>query len=220
MKNLHNALLLKQLYWLRQLGYRYTDITLPKYDISNLVLPHTIDALARQAASCHLCELSKSRHNAVFGKGSLKAKLFIVGEAPSAAEDSNGEIFAGRAGELLDAMIGNVIGLRRDEVYLSNLVKCHPLNGQSPTATQIHTCLAYLKKEIEIIRPRIVVALGENAYHYLTGEQSDISKVRGTIKQMGNYSVIPTYHPGYLLRNPSAKKEAFADLKLIKSLLE
>jgi len=220
MKNLHNALLLKQLYRLKQLGYRYTDITLPRHDTTPLILPHSMEALLGQATTCHLCELSKSRHHVVFGKGALGAKLFIVGEAPSVGEDGSGEIFTGRSGELLDAMIGNVLGLRREEVYLSNLVKCHPYGGQSPSPSQIHTCLAYLKREIDIVKPTLIVTLGVAPYGYLTGEHTDIHTIRGTVKKMENYTIVPTYHPSYLLRNPSAKKEAFSDMKLIKSLLE
>ena len=219
MKNLKNALLLKQLYKLKQLGYSYTSVVPFKEDEPNLTLPNTLDKLQKQALECHLCELSKSRTNVVFGEGNTNADIMFVGEAPGSNEDASGKPFVGRSGELLTKMIENVLLMKRDDVYITNIVKCRPRDNAEPTPTQAHTCQPYLIKQIELIKPKLIIALGATAYHYLSGDETNISKVRGTIHQQNGYTLIPTYHPSYLLRNPSAKKEVFEDLKLIKELI-
>ena len=219
MKNLKNALLLKQLYLLKQLGYKYTDLTPFKEDEPDLSLPNTLEKLKKQAMECHLCQLSKSRTHVVFGEGNINAELMFVGEAPGAAEDSSGKPFVGRSGELLTKMIENVLPLSRSEVYITNIVKCRPRNNAEPTPAEAHTCQPYLLKQIELIKPRIIIALGATAYHYLSGDDTNISKVRGTVFQKKGYILVPTFHPSYLLRNPSAKKDVFEDLKMIKGLM-
>ncbi len=219
MKNLRNALLLKQLYQLKQLGYNYTNITVYKEDELNLSLPNTLESLHEQAQHCHLCILSKSRQKVVFGEGNPHADLLFIGEAPGATEDSSGKPFVGRSGELLTKMIENVLQLSRSDVYITNIVKCRPPNNQVPTASQAHTCQPYLLKQIELIKPKLIVTLGATAYHFLTGDETEISKVRGSVHKQNNYTLIPTYHPSYLLRNPSAKKDVFEDLKKVKELM-
>ena len=219
MKNLRNALLLKQLYQLKQLGYKYTSVTPYKEDEQDLRLPNTLESLKKQSMECHLCELSKSRQKVVFGEGNPKADILFIGEAPGSMEDSSGKPFVGRSGELLTKMIENVLHISRSDVYITNIVKCRPSNNATPTPIQAHTCQPYLMKQIELIQPKLIVTLGGTAYHYLTGDDTEISKVRGTIHKQNAYTVIPTYHPSYLLRNPSAKKEVFDDLLKVKELM-
>jgi len=220
MKNLKNALLLKQLYQLKQLGYKYTSVNIFKEEEPDLTLPNTLESLEKQAKECHLCELSKSRQKVVFGEGLLTAKVMAVGDAPSNSDDSAGKVFTGRSGDLLTKMIENVLGLSRQEVYITNVLKCRALETQSPSPAFAHTCHPYLLKQIELIQPKIIIAFGELAYQYLTGDDSIMSEVRGSVYEKEGYKVIPTYHPNYLLRNPSAKKEVFEDLKKVKVLLE
>ncbi len=220
MKNLHNALLLKQLYQLKQLGYRYTNITPYQEEKIDLSLPDTLESLQKQALNCHLCDLSKSRKKVVFGEGNPHANILIIGEGPGATEDSTGKPFVGRSGELLSKMLENVLGLKRADVYITNIVKCRPPNNRVPTPTEAHTCQPYLLKQIELIEPRLILTLGATAYHYLTGDDTGITKVRGSIHTYGTATLIPTYHPSYLLRNPSAKKEVFEDLLKIKELMK
>jgi DNA polymerase len=219
MKNLKNALLLKQLYTQRDLGFCYTSNIPYKEVESDLTLPLDIDKLKQQALNCHLCQLSKSRTNVVFGEGNLTAKLMFVGEGPGASEDSLGRPFVGKSGELLTKMIENVLKLKREDVYIANIVKCRPPNNRTPYEEEAYTCLPYLQKQLEIIKPKIVVTLGATAYRYLTNDNTPITKIRGTIHKKSNFTLIPTYHPSYLLRNPSAKKEVFEDLKLIYTML-
>ena len=220
MKNLKNALLLKQLYQLRQLGYKYTSATVYKEDEPDLSLPDTLEKLKVQAQQCHLCELSKSRNSVVFGEGNPQADIMFIGEAPGATEDSMGKPFTGRSGELLTKMIENVLLIKREEVYITNIVKCRPPDNRAPTPTEAHTCYSFLLKQIELVKPKLIVTLGGTAYHYMTGDETGISKIRGTLHQQNGYTLIPTYHPSFLLRNPSAKKEVFEDLKKAKVLME
>jgi len=219
MKNLKNALLLKQLYLLKQLGYNYTSVTAFKEDEPDLTLPNTLEKLKKQAEECHLCALSKSRHSVVFGEGNSHADILFVGEAPGATEDSSGKPFAGRSGEMLTKMIENVLHISRQDVYISNIVKCRPANNAEPSSSEAHSCLPYLLKQIELIKPKIIIALGATAYHYLSGDDSDISKVRGRMQEQNGYKLMPTYHPSYLLRNPSAKKDVLEDLKIVKGMM-
>ena len=220
MKNLKNALLLKQLYLLKQLGYNYTSVTAFKEDEPDLTLPNTLEKLKKQALECHLCQLSKSRTHVVFGEGNISADIMFVGEAPGAIEDTSGKPFVGRSGELLTNMIEKVLLIPRTEVYITNIVKCRPRDNAEPTPTEAHTCHPYLLKQIELIQPKIIVALGATAYHYLSGDDTAISKVRGTLHEQNGYILVPTYHPSYLLRNPSAKKDVFEDLKMVKEMMQ
>ena len=116
-------------------------------------------------------------------------------------------------------MIENVLNISRSDVYITNIVKCRPPNNQIPTPTQAHTCQPYLLKQIELVKPKLIVTLGATAYHYLTSDETEISKIRGTLHTQDGYSIIPTYHPSYLLRNPSAKKEVFEDLLKVKNFI-
>lgn len=219
MKNLKNALLLKQLYQLKQLGYKYTSATCYKEEEPDLTLPNTLGSLEKQAIDCHLCDLSKRRTKVVFGEGNRDADLMFVGGAPSNSDDSAGKIFTGRSGEMITQMIEKVLGLERSDVYITNVLKCRAVDTQNPSPAHAHTCHPYLLKQIELIKPKLIVAFGETAYHYLTGDDSDITQVRGNLHTQESYTVIPTYHPNYLLRNPSAKKDVMIDLLKVKNLL-
>lgn len=219
MKNLKNALLLKQLYQLKQLGYKYTSVTPFQEEEPNLNLPNTLETLKKQAFACHLCTLSKSREKVVFGEGNPQAKVMIVGDTPSSTDDSSGKIFTGRTGDLLTKMIENVLMLKREDVYITNVLKCKALDSQSPSLAHAHTCYPYLLKEIDLVKPQIIISMGELAYSYLTNDDTPLEKARGITHIEENYTLIPTYHPSYLLRNPSAKKEVFEDLLKVKGLL-
>ncbi|RLA67979.1 MAG: uracil-DNA glycosylase [Epsilonproteobacteria bacterium] len=219
MKNLKNALLLKQLYQLKQLGYKYTTVSAYQEKEPDFSLPNTLDALKKQAFECHLCDLSKSRNKVIFGEGNSNATLMIIGDAPSSSDDSTGHIFTGRSGDLLTKMIENVLKLSRSDVYMSNILKCRALDGQETSASHAHTCQPYLLKEIALVKPKIIMTLGQKAYYYLTCDDSPIEKIRGITYEQDDYIVMPSYHPNYLLRNPSAKKEVFLDLKKLKELL-
>jgi DNA polymerase len=220
MRRLHNALLLKQLYTLRELGFEYSDIKPSELEEEPARLPYEMRELEAMVAGCQLCELSKTRHKTVFGEGDENAQLMFVGEGPGATEDSTGRPFVGRAGELLTKMIENALLIPRSSTYIANIVKCRPPGNRVPSEEEAYTCRPYLLRQIELVSPQIVVTLGATAYRYLTGDKSPISRVRGNVIDTQKYKIVPTFHPSYLLRNPSAKKEAYRDMLLIKSLMQ
>ena len=219
MKNLYNALLLKQLYQLKNLGYRYTNEKPYSHEERELLeLPNSIQALKKQAQNCHLCSLSKGRNHVVFGEGNPQADIMFVGDVPLEIEDNAGAIFLGRGGEMLTAMIEKVLKLSREKVYITNLLKCHPLLTKEVHESEFHTCKAYLFKEIELVKPKVIVTLGERAFHYLTNDFTDLKEIRGRVIQKESYRIIPTYHPNFLLKNPSFKRDIFLDLKKVQKL--
>ena len=218
MKNLYNALMLKKLLIEKELGIKYIE-PIKEFKEEQVSLPNSIDELRAITLNCHLCELSKTRQNVVFGEGNTDAELMFVGEGPGANEDATGKPFVGRAGELLTKMIENVLHIPRQSVYIANIVKCRPPQNRAPSSKEALTCRPYLLKQIELIKPKLIVALGATAYHYLSNDDTPISKIRGHLLEEKDYSIIPTYHPSYLLRNPSAKKEAFEDMLKVKNFL-
>ncbi|WP_458701372.1 uracil-DNA glycosylase [Sulfurospirillum sp. 1307] len=212
--------LLKTLYHYKSMGYQYYDDKRELTTKSDMSLPNDFDELRKIVHNCHVCNLSKTRKNVVFGDGNENADLMFVGEGPGANEDETGHVFVGRAGELLTKIIENVLYLKRDDVYIANIVKCRPPGNRVPSLDEVEACRDYLMQQIKLVNPRIIVALGSTAFHHLTGEyETKISKVRGEILKLGNIMLIPTFHPSFLLRNPSSKKEVFQDMLKVKSLL-
>jgi len=212
-----NLLKLKHLYKLKEAGVEYFEGFHSKD--SDIKMPKELDELKKICINCTLCDLSKTRTNVVFGEGNPNAKLMFIGEGPGAEEDKTGKPFVGRAGKLLTKIILNVLNLTREDVYIANIVKCRPPNNRVPTIEEAETCKVYLLKQIDIINPKILVCLGKTAFMYLMNNDLPISKVRGQIFDYKEKKVIPTFHPSFLLRNPSAKKDAFQYFLLIKSLL-
>jgi len=213
--------LLHHLNFLQSMGYDYhTNLDLLINDVNDMKLPNDLFSLKDKVENCYLCELSKSRKNAVFSEGNGSSGLMFIGEAPGATEDEMARPFVGRAGEVLTKMIENVLKIKREDVYITNIVKCKPPSNRVPSATEANLCKAYLFKQIELVKPKIIVALGETAYHYLMDENAPISKVRGQSINYKNMVLIPTYHPSFLLRNPSSKKEAYIDMLKIKNIME
>ena len=214
--------LLQSLYQQRALGYRYFDdiksVPFESSDISDM--PSTLPELQTYLSDCSLCNLSKSRKNIVFGEGNPQAEIMFVGEAPGELEDDSGRVFIGRSGEMLDRIIQNVLNLRREDVYIANIVKCRPPANRTPIEEEVQRCKPFLIKQIEIVRPKIIIALGTTSYSYLTGDMDgEISKVRGEMINFGSAKLMPTFHPSFLLRNPSAKKEVMSDMLKVKAIL-
>lgn len=168
---------------------------------------------------CGLCAISGARTNLVFGTGNPDTRLMFIGEAPGRDEDLQGKPFVGRAGQLLTKIIES-IGLSREEVYIANILKCRPPNNRPPEPEEISSCEQFLKQQIEIIRPEIICALGRIAAQALLKTQTPISKLRGNFFTYENIKLIPTYHPAYLLRNPSDKIKVWEDMKKIKQELD
>ncbi len=174
-----------------------------------------LQALRAEIGDCTRCPLGfAGRHTIVFGDGDPNARLLFVGEGPGADEDAQGVPFIGKAGQLLNNMI-TAIGLRREEVYIANIVKCRPPANRVPEPVEAHTCVRFLFEQIGIVRPEIIVALGSTAATYLLGSKSPLGALRGRVHDANGTKLVVTYHPAFLLRDPRQKKEAWADLQVV-----
>jgi uracil-DNA glycosylase family 4 len=170
-------------------------------------------------ADCRRCKLHKlGRQQIVFGVGNPNADLMFVGEAPGADEDEQGIPFVGRAGQLLTKII-EAIGLRRDDVYIANVIKCRPPQNRNPEQDEVETCEPFLFRQIDTIKPKVIVALGTFAARTLLRTLDPISRLRGHVYDYRGAKLIPTFHPAYLLRNPSSKREVWEDMKVARTLL-
>lgn len=178
-------------------------------------------ALEQHVTECRLCELHQSRTQTVFGVGDQQAELMIIGEAPGADEDKQGEPFVGRAGQLLNAML-QAIGLQRQQVYIANILKCRPPNNRDPSVEEATTCQDYLFRQIELLQPKLILVLGRIAAHRLLNIDTPISKLRGQLQteQHSGLPMLVTYHPAYLLRSPKEKRKAWLDLLAVKRRLQ
>lgn len=168
-------------------------------------------------ANCARCELSTTRTNTVFGVGNTDADWLIIGEAPGAEEDRRGEPFVGRAGQLLDQML-LAIGQSRDQVFIANILKCRPPNNRDPKPDEAAACREYLERQIELIRPKIILAVGRIAAQNLLGSDEPVGRMRGRQHDLGGIPLVVTYHPAYLLRSPSQKTKSWSDLCLASRL--
>jgi uracil-DNA glycosylase family 4 len=175
------------------------------------------DAVAGEVASCTRCELHQCRNRTVFGVGDRAASWLVVGEAPGADEDRQGEPFVGRAGQLLNAMLLG-IGLQREQVFIANVLKCRPPNNRDPLPEEVARCLPYLERQIALLRPRIMLAVGRIAAQNLLATDTPIGKLRGRVHAFGTQRIplVVTYHPAYLLRSPTEKRKAWEDLKFAR----
>ena len=171
--------------------------------------------ICQEMANCQLCQLAKTRHNLVFGDGNSHAQIVFVGEAPGADEDEQGLPFVGRAGQLLTDIIVKGMKLDRKDVYICNILKCRPPGNRNPLPDEISKCEPFLKKQLQIISPKIICALGTFAAQTLLKTDIPISALRGRFHSYEGIKLMPTYHPAYLLRNPSAKKPVWEDVQMI-----
>jgi uracil-DNA glycosylase family 4 len=174
-----------------------------------------LDVVRREIGECTRCRLHEGRNHLVFGEGNPHARLVFVGEGPGRDEDLQGKPFVGRAGELLTRII-EAIDLTREEVYIANIVKCRPPNNRNPRPDEIQACLPFLLKQLEVIRPKIICALGTFAAQTLLETEEKISALRGRFHPYHGAKLMPTYHPAFLLRNPQFKKHVWEDMKQIR----
>ncbi len=173
------------------------------------------DDLAAKVAACTACTLHQTRTQTVFGVGDRQAEWMFIGEAPGEQEDLQGEPFVGRAGQLLNEMI-RALGLRRDSVYIANVLKCRPPRNRDPAPEEAMACEGYLKAQLALVRPKIIVAVGRIAAQNLLKTATPIGKLRGQVHQYERVPLVVTYHPAYLLRSQTEKRRAWEDLKLAK----
>jgi DNA polymerase len=177
-----------------------------------------LDAIRADIGDCRRCKLAGGRKTIVFGQGDPNARLMFVGEAPGADEDEQGLAFVGKAGQLLTKII-EAIGLRRDDVFIANVIKCRPPQNRNPEPDEITACQPFLERQIDVIQPKVLVGLGKFAGQWLLKTAEPISRIRGRVGDYRGIKAIPTWHPAYLLRTPSAKKDVWEDMKLVLQLL-
>ena len=193
-----------------------TPVTLPSLPS----LPPGIDwgPLRERVAGCTLCDLCKTRTQTVFGVGNTQADWLVIGEAPGAEEDRQGEPFVGRAGQLLNAML-LAIGLPRETVFIANILKCRPPGNRDPAPAEVSRCLPYLSAQIALLKPRIMLAVGRIAAQNLLATDAPLARLRGKLHTFGeaNTPLVITYHPAYLLRTPADKRKAWEDLKFARA---
>jgi uracil-DNA glycosylase len=173
-----------------------------------------LQLISEDIGDCTRCRLSKGRNKIVFGTGSADADIMFVGEGPGADEDEQGLPFVGRAGQLLNNMI-NAMGLKREDVYIANVVKCRPPGNRTPERDECDTCSPFLMQQIEVVKPKIIVALGAVAAKNLLAMNDSMANLRGRIYDFKNTKLAVTYHPAYLLRDPRQKAEAWKDLQMV-----
>ena len=208
---------------LRDLGFSHLDLSgrasdqpAPAPVVSSE--PNGLAELAALAHDCTQCRLAGTRTNVVFGVGNPNADLMFIGEAPGRDEDMKGEPFVGRAGQLLTDII-KAMKLSRDDVYIANVIKCRPPENRNPEPDELDACRPFIKRQVELIKPKVIVTLGRFGLQSLTEKAYGITAVRGTWLDYNGVKVMPTYHPAYLLRNPAAKKDVWADMKKVMAEL-
>jgi len=181
----------------------------------------SLAALRAHIGDCTRCKLHKlGRRQVVFGVGNPNARLMFVGEGPGADEDQQGEPFVGKAGQLLTKII-EAIGLKRSDVYIANVIKCRPPNNRNPEPDEVATCQPFLFAQLDLIKPKVIVALGTFAAHALLGSDAPISRLRGRVQDFrGGAKLIPTFHPAFLLRTPERKRDVWEDMKKVRALLD
>ncbi len=179
----------------------------------------TIEEVAERIRTTHCCGLCPGRTKAVPGEGNPKARLFLVGEGPGATEDATGRPFVGQAGNLLNGIL-DAIEVPRDSVYITNIVKCRPPQNRKPLPDEIAACMPYLHRQLELIRPKVIVALGGTAGEAMLGVRRSLGELRGKVHTYNGIPLIVTYHPAALLRNPNWKKPTWDDVRIARQLLD
>jgi uracil-DNA glycosylase family 4 len=178
----------------------------------------SLEAIREDIGDCRRCKLHEHRKTIVFGEGDPQAKLVFVGEGPGAEEDASGRPFVGRAGQLLDKIIV-AIGLKREDVYIANIVKCRPPGNRPPERDEVDTCEPFLLRQLAFIRPEVIVALGSPAFQCLLRTREPITRARGEWREWNGIKVMPTFHPAFLLRSPDKKREVWEDMKKVRDYL-
>lgn len=178
----------------------------------------SLEDIRADIGDCKRCKLHEHRKTIVFGEGNPRANLVFIGEGPGAEEDATGRPFVGRAGQLLDKIIA-AIGLKREDVYIANIVKCRPPLNRTPERDEVDTCEQFLLRQIAFIKPKVIVALGSPAFQCLMRTRDPITKARGEWRELSGARVMPTFHPAFLLRSPDKKREVWDDMKKVRDYL-
>jgi DNA polymerase len=198
------------------------DVEVPRPAVTAAATPsknETLEEIQADLGECVRCRLSEKRRTIVFGVGSPKAELMLVGEGPGQDEDRQGIPFVGAAGQLLTKII-QAIDLTREQVYIANVVKCRPPNNREPEPDEVETCRPFLDRQIDAVKPKVICALGRVSAMSLLRTDEGITRLRGRVFSYRGAKLVPTYHPAFLLRNPGKKRECWEDMKLVRRLLQ
>jgi uracil-DNA glycosylase len=202
-----------------QVNFYNDGIPLKEIDFLFKTSVSKLDDIREELGDCKRCKLHPSRKNIVFGDGNTNASLVFVGEAPGADEDEQGLPFVGKAGKLLTKII-EAINMKRQDVYICNILKCRPPGNRNPEEDEIKSCVPFLKKQLLSINPQVICTLGTFSAQTLLNVKTPISNMRGKVFYYNDICVIPTYHPAFLLRNPNKKKDVWEDVKMIRDILK
>ncbi|QDQ39000.1 uracil-DNA glycosylase [Legionella geestiana] len=205
-------------WYLQQLGIERWILRTSKPAASSMIA-EDLDALAREVAACTRCAISACRTQTVFARGNPRARLMVIGEAPGFYEDREGKAFVGRAGQLLDAMLAS-IGMDEQQVYIANILKCRPPDNRDPTPDEIAACTPFLIRQIETVKPALILGLGRFAGNFLCASTLPMHRLRESLHHYQGVPCRVTFHPAYLLRNPQDKKKAWQDLGHVRSILD
>jgi DNA polymerase len=198
-----------------QTGSRSRSTSMPALEFND----SSLNDIREDIGDCRRCKLCEHRRTIVFGEGNPHARLVFVGEGPGAEEDATGRPFVGRAGQLLDKII-EAIGLKREEVYIANIVKCRPPGNRAPERDEVETCEPFLFRQLACIRPQVIVALGSPAFQCLLRTREPITRARGVWREWNGIKIMPTFHPAFLLRSPDKKREVWEDMKKVREELK
>jgi len=201
------------------MGLRPVSVSEPPESVAVSQSSETLESIREDLGDCTRCKLHKGRQTLVFGVGNPKADLMFIGEGPGYEEDRQGLPFVGPSGQLLTKII-EAIQLTREEVYIANIVKCRPPSNRDPEPEEIAACRPFLERQVSSIRPRVICTLGRVATQAMLSTEKALGRVRGQVFSFGDVALVPTYHPAYLLRDPSKKKDCWEDMKLIRALLD
>jgi uracil-DNA glycosylase family 4 len=178
----------------------------------------SLEQIAAEVRACRRCPLHQGRKNAVPGEGPADARIMLIGEGPGFHEDMQGRPFVGASGQYLEELLAE-IGLKRDQVYIANVIKCRPPENRSPESDEVASCEPFMFRQVQAIKPRVIVALGTFAAQALLRTNDPISRLRGKVFRYGTARLVPTFHPAYLLRSPERKRDVWEDLKKVRAML-
>lgn len=214
MNRLRNLKEIYNLYLLKSFGLNYTEQSFSN-SLESYRSSKDIHILRQNLGDCHLCSLSKSRHNLLFGFGDIHANVLFLTDMPTALEDERGHFFAGNSGELLQKMIEGSLNIPKERIYITSVLKCRG----NASDQEVAVCKEFLFKQLNFIKPKLLVVLGESAYYHLSGESIAIDSVRGKIINFMGYNLLVMYEPSFIMRNPSKKRDAYHDMLRIKEFL-
>jgi uracil-DNA glycosylase family 4 len=195
------------------------EVSTPLAAHAHIEAAHELELILKMVTECTSCGLCHTRKNVVFGQGKPGSQVMFIGEGPGAEEDQTGMPFMGAAGNLLSDIIEKGMGLKRPDVFITNILKCRPPADRDPLPDEVASCIGFLHAQIRAVNPKIIVVLGRIAAHTLLDDTTPISKLRGTFKEYQGVLAMPTYHPNYLLHNPSKKRDVWEDIKKVMEVL-